>query len=144
MFSRAYLGWRVHLREVDSLPSAFLKQSAHARHNSSRVLPIKRHEYRAEGKGVGGQGGTRRSSVSPRGACRAGDTLVWTCVLLRPIVARVIKIFEPMNIPDPRGGDIARRRLSSMNIEKREYRTGCLSRGRIALVEEHYSCSSIL
>jgi len=29
-------------------------------------------------------------------------TRAWTCVLLRPIVARVIKIFEPMNIPASR------------------------------------------
>lgn len=58
--------------------------------------------------------------MSPWGACRAGDTLVWTCVLLRPIVARVIKIFEPMNIPDPRGGDIARR-LSPVVDEYREW-----------------------
>lgn len=33
-------------------------------------------------------------------------THAWTCVLLRPIVARVIKIFEPMNIPDWRDGDV--------------------------------------
>lgn len=44
-------------------------------------------------------------------------THAWTCVLLWPILARVIKIFEPMNIDDSRGGDSARRRMSPMNID---------------------------
>lgn len=36
--------------------------------------------------------------MSPRVCVASVVTLYWTCVLFRPIVARVIKIFEPMNI----------------------------------------------
>lgn len=74
-------------------------------------------ETRISGRGRGYQtGGTERASVSPRVRV-APVTYAWTCVLLRPIVARVIKIFEPMNIRESRGGDSARRRLSPMNID---------------------------
>jgi len=48
-------------------------------------------------------GGTREEDECVTGARHAlVVTRVWTCVLLRPIVARVIKIFEPMNIPASR------------------------------------------
>jgi hypothetical protein len=55
-------------------------------------------------------------SMSPRVRV-APVTHAWTCVLLWPILARVIKIFEPMNTHDSQGGDSARRRLSPMNID---------------------------
>lgn len=126
--------WRVHLREVDSLPSAFLKHSAHARHNSSRVLPIKGHEYRAEGKGVGGQGGTRRSSVSPRVRVAPVTHSLGHAYSSGLSSLGLLKFSSQWTSPDPRGGDITRRRLSSMNIENRENGTGCLTRVWIVFV----------
>lgn len=90
-------GRRVHSRKVATFS---LLETIGARATQLEPgPPYQETRISGWGKGRRRTGRDREVECVTTGACRAGDTLAWTCVLLWPIVARVIKIFEPMNIP---------------------------------------------
>jgi len=109
---------KMYSREVDSRYIFSLLETISARATQLEPGPPYQETRILDwGKGRRRTGRDREVECVTTGACRVGDTLVWTCVLLRPIVARVIKIFEPMNIP--RSARRGQCHLSPMNIDNR-------------------------